>query len=1161
MRKINLGPSKHHYRLSLLLCTAMAAKNMVMPEVAQAQFFENDQTIEFSDIFDDDHLGTHTISEQSTSTSNPTSELIFPSEPELEPTVVVEGPGEGPTLNPGEPDTIFDDTVDVTGVGQFFRADGFVCSGTLINPRTVLFAAHCVNNLAADSYGAASGGIPAAFSFRADALLGFQTWFNSGFQSIPDQFAYNVEQILINPASLVNPQAGRFLEADIALAALDTPAINVPTWAMLFSPLPTPDEVQTISGTGYNVRVVGYGRSGFGANGATQGIDFRRRAAENVLGALASINVTYEWLFGAGNYGLPQNLYQLDFDDPSRTNIFDFNLFRDDARDIEGSTAGGDSGGPLILQSAYAMELVIGVLSGGSRFFAAQPFSTYGTASLYQPLYLHWDWIAANNPYRYAQTVEGDGNWFDPNHWLLAVDPNYYILDQSGELINGVPDELGEGLNGTTPQFGQVCNGSLCLDLATGDIVDYDGNIVVPSEAERNSATELSRAEALARLDQARIAGIYNSQLPIADAENGLPGASGFVPNNIGFTPETLNSPRINARYFDVTLANSGTTTLDAAATIDRLMIAGTNSALDITQNGSLVSIIDVTQMAGRLNVDGVLETDGDYLLFSGALTGNGTVDAQFSTNMMGIIGPGSLGSIGVLTFNGNLVLTSGSIYGLDVSSDGQSDLIQVNSTDFDEDGNPLSGQASLGGTVAVNSVGNSFIRFGDNYVILQAEGGYDGAFLPTDISAILTQDFNYGPTSVTLSINANSYHTAVNSNSQIQLAYASLLDQNRAEYEKFEDLYGLLDLQSASTISSALESFAPHDQVLRGSIGLTALNVSNGIVRNRLAQLSSNNDLSGTLMVTGQPAQAAAEATNAENRSRLQPRVVRIVDRALKRLPGEMSGFISGGYIDGESVSLPSNNLPADNRFDGFYLGGGIEQTVDDKHTIGFALNYTRLDGETPIEGQSAKANLIQGSLYGVSNIDGGLQLDMQFSLGFFDSKTKRTATIPGRTFAISGSGNAFAISTEIGVGKPIKAGTLTITPRAAFSASQINFASVAEQGGGPALTYELDKYESYNVRAGINLAGNARVKPFLNATIVHDFASRPGFFAANFTGGVGENVAFNLPITDHNWAEVAGGIGYYTNDIALSVSMETSIWREEISYQSYQGTLTLRF
>lgn len=31
---------------------------------------------------------------------------------------------------------------EFSGVGMFYRADGFVCTGTLINPRTVLFAAH-----------------------------------------------------------------------------------------------------------------------------------------------------------------------------------------------------------------------------------------------------------------------------------------------------------------------------------------------------------------------------------------------------------------------------------------------------------------------------------------------------------------------------------------------------------------------------------------------------------------------------------------------------------------------------------------------------------------------------------------------------------------------------------------------------------------------------------------------------------------------------------------------------------------------------------------------------------------------------------------------------------------------------------------------------------
>lgn len=104
---------------------------------------------------------------------------------------------------------------------------------------------------------------------------------------------------------------------------------------------------------------------------------------------------------------LPQNLYQLDFDDPRRgtaaASPYDFNLFRDAPLPKEGTTAGGDSGGPLILDQTFARKVVIGVLSGGSRFFGPQPFSTYGTSSFYQPLYLFWDYIAAKNPYRYAR--------------------------------------------------------------------------------------------------------------------------------------------------------------------------------------------------------------------------------------------------------------------------------------------------------------------------------------------------------------------------------------------------------------------------------------------------------------------------------------------------------------------------------------------------------------------------------------------------------------------------------------------------------------------------------------------------------------------------------------------------------------------------------------
>ena len=76
-----------------------------------------------------------------------------------------------------------------------------------------------------------------------------------------------------------------------------------------------------------------------------------------------------------------------------------------------------------------------------------------------------------------------------------------------------------------------------------------------------------------------------------------------------------------------------------------------------------------------------------------------------------------------------------------------------------------------------------------------------------------------------------------------------------------------------------------------------------------------------------------------------------------------------------------------------------------------------------------------------------------------------------------------------------------------------------------------------------------------------MHDFADRPAFFAANFVGGVGPNAGFALPSDDHDWAEVSGGLGYQAGNIGFSVAAETTIWRDDVSYQSYYGSLTFRF
>ena len=99
--------------------------------------------------------------------------------------------------------------------------------------------------------------------------------------------------------------------------------------------------------------------------------------------------------------------------------------------------------------------------------------TSYGSNSFYQPLYLYWDYIAANNPYRYVSALAGDGNWSDPTRWVTNVDPNYTIIGPNGQLVTGVPNNPGGTTTDTSGKFGQICfqnrTSSDCLERRDRD--------------------------------------------------------------------------------------------------------------------------------------------------------------------------------------------------------------------------------------------------------------------------------------------------------------------------------------------------------------------------------------------------------------------------------------------------------------------------------------------------------------------------------------------------------------------------------------------------------------------------------------------------------------------------------------------------------------------
>lgn len=1161
------------------------------------------------------------------------------------------------------PDDIVDNDGGVNGVGMFFRNDGFVCSGTLINPRTVLFAAHCVNDRPESDYDT-NGTIQSAFSFNVNALPGFQNWIGNGFASNPDLFVYNISQIAYNPESVERAEGFGFLEGDIALATLSDPAANIPTWALLFSPLPTPDSISDQDGTGYHVKITGYGRSGSGTTGASQGIDWRRRAAENMLGSLSSFDSRDAWLFGDTTGGLPQVLYRLDFDDPNQTNPFDFNLYKDEPRVVEATTAGGDSGGPLILDAANNSlsdeDLQIGVLSGGSRFFGPQVFSSYGTESFYQPLFLFADYIAANNPYRYVSAKAGDGDWEDATHWQTDLDPAYRIIDANGNVVNGFPDTQSAGRLGDSPEFGQVCfdeQGDFpddgCYDFATGEdappsrpaptpaptssigvasvpnatpveaaaaspaapVVEASadvqatavtaasaserpqslanaairGDMLVDNIAIRGGATlveNVAISGGASIVDNVAIRGgatpggeiaISGGATPVAvvpsadggpdtaeeEAQaggdplppptlaNGLPGATDFIPDNV----DADVAGGVKARYFEVTLNQAGTTSLNSDVTIDRLNVGGT-AGLAINAGSSLSALIDVNQTAGSIAVNGTLNSVGDYSLFAGLLSGSGTINAPFLTNIAGAIAPGTMGTIGTLNINGNLILSSGSTLLLDLGAPGNSDSIAV------------TGEANVGGNIGLAPVAGFQTATPSTYRILTADGGVTDQFAGvSNLSAILLSSLRYRANAVDLTVRAQSYQNVIDSSNAVQVSYAALMDRNRGNGDVSE-LFSFLDFTDAATIQATFNSWAPTTETTVRSIGKSAATNIANFYDSRIA-LSDRDSSGGTIATIGRPMQTAAMALNgrvggnaAVMTDFAAASAAQDVETISNGVNEDMAVYLAGGYLDGEGRSMPLAGQPQGNdEFDGFFIAAGIEHFLSETSMIGFGFHFSDLDATAAL-GNTASGKTITGTLYG-RTMFGQLALDAQVTAGVYEATTQRSLALGPQTYTLNSEDDNLLFSSSLDLSYKLGAGGFSLAPTVGVRATKIDFSNVIETGGPMALTTARPNYDSLQGRAGVEFEGGSgsNVQFFGSAFYVHEFEDAQTNVGANFTNGVGLLAPFALAGQDDDWFETSAGVRVNTGSLSFSLSGFTTIDRFDAEARGVSASASIRF
>lgn len=134
----------------------------------------------------------------------------------------------------------------------------------------------------------------------------------------------------------------------------------------------------------------------------------------------------------------------------------------------------------------------------------------------------------------------------------------------------------------------------------------------------------------------------------------------------------------------------------------------------------------------------------------------------------------------------------------------------------------------------------------------------------------------------------------------------------------------------------------------------------------------------------------------------------------------------------------------------------------MDDASILGFGFSYTKTTGDTSF-GQYARGDLYQGTLYGKTEL-GGFSLDSQFSAGVFRARTQRNVSPPVSPISAVAR-QCPALSSEVGLAKTYGFGGLKIGPRIAARVSHLGFTPTAETGGGPALRYDRQDYNSVQV------------------------------------------------------------------------------------------------
>ncbi len=267
----------------------------------------------------------------------------------------------------------FDDIEDFEGV-VYVKVGSSICTGALINHRTILTAAHCLIE-----------------GEKAEIFIGnvidndSSTIITTSFVKLPEEKRYET----FNGASY-----------DVALISLKDPLLEI-TPINLNPLLPSIND---------EVYVSGYGLHGTGSS-PDQDFDKKKRWGKNTISIIADESALNGTSISSSS---DKKIIGLNFDE--------------DVGRLESMISLGDSGSPLLVKREGEYSIV-GIASWIKKN-ASKLNRGYGASAGFSSVQQNQDWLEENNPLRIVTSIS-DGKWSIDSNWDDPVFPSnqYPILE------------------------------------------------------------------------------------------------------------------------------------------------------------------------------------------------------------------------------------------------------------------------------------------------------------------------------------------------------------------------------------------------------------------------------------------------------------------------------------------------------------------------------------------------------------------------------------------------------------------------------------------------------------------------------------------------------------------------------------------------------------